>query len=63
VLKSSTFSVKVVVIAVWLSTVPLHIQNIPQAFCKHLSIGFQISSKKWRLEINEFRSYFDVHIS
>jgi len=23
-------------------------------FCEHLSISFQVSSKKWRLEINEF---------
>jgi len=43
--------------------VPLYIQNIPLVFCEHLSIWFQVSSKKWRVEINDFRSYYDVHIS
>jgi len=43
--------------------IPLYFQNIPLVFCKHLSTWFQVSGKKWRLEINEFRSYRDVHIS
>jgi len=42
--------------------VPLHIQNIAPVFCEHVSIWFQVSSKKWRFEISEFRSYCDVHI-
>ena len=37
--------------------VSLHFQNIPPVFCEHLSIWFQVSSKKWRLEIKSF-----VHI-
>jgi len=39
--------------------VSLYIQNIPLVFCKH---SIQVSSKKWRLKINEFRSYCEVHI-
>ena len=54
--------VKLVVIAV-VDGVPLYIQNIPPVFCEHLSVWFQVSSKKWRLEITEFRSYCDIHIS
>jgi len=42
---------------------PLYNQSIPPVLYEHLSIWFQVSSKKWRLEINEFRSYCDVHIS
>ena len=42
--------------------VSLYIQNIPPMFCKHLSIWFQVSSKKWRLEINDFSSVCDIHI-
>jgi len=41
----------------------LYIQNIPSVFREHLPTRFQVSSKKYRLEINEFRSYCDVHIS
>ena len=40
--------------------VPLYIQNIPPVFCERLSTWFQVFSKKWRLEINEFHTYCDI---
>ena len=56
--------VQVVVIMGWSSTEwPLYIPNIPPVYSEHLSTWFQVSSKKWRLKINEFRSHCDVRIS
>jgi len=58
--------VKVVVIAgVVVDGVPLYniiFETFHRYFVNIYRYGFKVSSKKWRLEINEFRSYCDVHI-
>ena len=59
--------VKVVVIAGGVvDGVPLYniiFKTFHQCFVNIYRYGFKVFSKKWRLEINEFRSCCDVHIS
>jgi len=58
--------VKVVVIAgVVVDGVLLYniiFETFHRCFVNIYRYGFKVSSKKWRLEINEFRSYCDVNI-